>query len=61
MLYKLISNGTKPPKELHHSGTDTVKIFHTLEDANAMKDELNTITVDNVHWKVIPLSAEKKK
>ncbi|UOQ91545.1 hypothetical protein MUO14_13240 [Halobacillus shinanisalinarum] len=61
MPYKLISHGTKPPKELHHSGTDTLKIFHTFGDAIVMKDELNAITVDNVHWEVIPLSVEKEK
>lgn len=33
---------------------------NTLKDANAMKDELNAITVDNVHWKVVPISEEEE-
>ncbi|WP_100013133.1 hypothetical protein [Lentibacillus sediminis] len=58
MRYKLISKGINPPKVLFNSGTNTVKIFDTVEEANRMKDELNDITLDDVHWEVAPLNAE---
>ncbi|WP_340002905.1 hypothetical protein [Oceanobacillus sp. FSL K6-0127] len=58
MQYKLILEGTKPPKVLCHSGTNTVKLFDTLEDANKMKNKLNDISFDEVYWEVIPASHE---
>lgn len=61
MQYKLTLRGSIPPQALHSSGAETIKIFDTFEDANAMKDELNGITFDNVHWEVTPISAENNK
>ena len=60
MSYKLISHGTNEPLILEHSGTDITKLFNTFEEASAMKDELNAITVDSVQWEVVSVSAEKK-
>ena len=60
MPYKLISRGTNQPLVLEHSGTNIIKIFNTFEEASAMKDELNAITVDGVQWEVVSISAEKK-
>ncbi|WP_100012905.1 hypothetical protein [Lentibacillus sediminis] len=52
MPYKLISKGTNSLEELHSSSTDIAKVFNTLEDANLMKNELNSITIDKVYWEV---------
>ncbi|UJL46148.1 hypothetical protein KFZ58_17595 [Virgibacillus sp. NKC19-16] len=52
-LIKLISNNTKPSQVLQHSGTNSDKTFDTFAEANAMSDELNTITVDSVQWEVL--------
>jgi hypothetical protein len=61
MSYKLFLHGTNQPLVLEHSGTNIIKIFNTFEEASAMRDQLNAITVDNVQWEVVSLSAEKNR